>query len=272
MPGKTSGGRHHQEGVLQRFGDAGLPVVGGPHLLFPPPALGQVAHDLAEPAQSALLVAQRRDDAAAPEAGAVLAQVPPLVLGAPLGRRRRKFALGLAVLAVFGHVDDVSVPADDLGLGPAQDALRPRVPGDDAAPRVGEEDRVVRDRLHQQAELFLGAGEGWRRRRVRHAGGVAQNRTPAAAAAAVSGIDWSSVRRATAAAVIAPIVPVARTQQHARSITGARSGKRIVRAPVILRDGDDPFRAPPVLEKTFNASRHFSNRSSQERRGFGRAG
>jgi hypothetical protein len=53
-----------------------------------PPPLGGVAQDLAEAEQLPTRVAQGDHDAGGPEPGAVLAQVPALVLGPPLGQRR----------------------------------------------------------------------------------------------------------------------------------------------------------------------------------------
>ncbi len=128
-------------------------------VLLGQPAFRQVSGDLGETPQRAFFVAQGGDDDVGPEAGAVLAHPPALVLDAPLGRRPPQFLLGPAPLDGLLGVEAGEVLADDL-LGPvALDALRPAVPGGDPALRVEHEDGVVLDALDHQAEAIFTEAE-----------------------------------------------------------------------------------------------------------------
>src|SRR5207244_11689628 len=108
-------------------------------------ALGQVARDLGEADEPPVGVAQRGEDGAGPEARAVLAHAPALVLPAALRRGGAEPVRGLAAPRVLGGVEEGEVPPDDLRGGVALDAPGALVPGADVAPGVEEEDRVVGD-------------------------------------------------------------------------------------------------------------------------------
>ncbi len=90
--------------------------------------LRHVPGDLGEASQVALNVAHRRENHAGPEAGAVLAQPPALLLVSPLGRSLLEFHLGLAGLNVFSRVEARKVLADDFFVAVLLDAFRPGVP------------------------------------------------------------------------------------------------------------------------------------------------
>ncbi len=110
--------------------------------------IGQIAHGLEE----AAAVGQRHQQARSPEARAVLAQMPALVLGPPLGNGGGPFPLGRARRAVFGAEYDVAVAAEDVLFGIAQQALGADVPGGDDAGAVHADDGQVGRALHQEPQ------------------------------------------------------------------------------------------------------------------------
>ena len=124
-------------------------------LLSEAAALGQIARHLGEADQLAVLGAQRGDDHVRPELRAVLADAPALVLEPAVARRALQLALALAGADLLVVVELREVVADDLARLVALDPLGAGVPGHDAAARVEHEDRVVLDRLDQQAEARL---------------------------------------------------------------------------------------------------------------------
>jgi hypothetical protein len=67
---------------------------------------GHITQDLGIAGQAARGVVQGADDAQRPEPFAALAQVPALVLGAPLLARAAQLCLGQALRAVFGGEDE----------------------------------------------------------------------------------------------------------------------------------------------------------------------
>src|SRR5690606_19083971 len=81
-------------------------------LMLPP--LGEVARDLREADQPAVVAPERRDDDVGPEPAPVFAQAPPFVLDAPFRPDDLKLALGPAAGEGFGRVKDGKVLADDL--------------------------------------------------------------------------------------------------------------------------------------------------------------
>src|SRR5262249_37934184 len=117
--------------------------------------LGQVARHLGEAAQLALRVAQGVEDDVGPEARAVLAHAPALVLEAPHRGGGLQALLRFAALRVFGRVEAREVLADDLRRLVALDALGAGVPGQDDAVRVEQVNGVVADALYQGFEMVL---------------------------------------------------------------------------------------------------------------------
>ena len=85
----------------------------------------------AKPISCAGCVAQRRDDDVRPEARAVLADAPALVLEASVLRRLAQLELREMLGDVFGRVEDREVLADDLVGAVALDALGAGVPAQD---------------------------------------------------------------------------------------------------------------------------------------------
>ena len=115
-----------------------------------------VARQLGEAAQPAACVAQRRDHHVGPEAAAVLAHAPAFGVEAAFALCAVEALLRLAGVTVLGRIEQRDRPADDLACAVALDALRALVPAEDAPAAVDQEDRVVRDALHQQPELLVG--------------------------------------------------------------------------------------------------------------------
>ena len=74
--------------------------------LLRPVSLGQVARHLAETAQAACLVAERRDDHVGPEAGSVLADAPPLLLVPALALGDLELPIRLPVPGIVGRVEN----------------------------------------------------------------------------------------------------------------------------------------------------------------------
>jgi hypothetical protein len=121
--------------------------------------LGEVARDLAEADEPAVVVPKRGQDRAGPEAPAVVSEAPALVLGAPVAGRALEQRRGAPRGAVLRGEERLVRPPDDL-VGPvALDALRPGVPRGDAPVDVEAEDGVVRDAHDEAAELRLARGE-----------------------------------------------------------------------------------------------------------------
>ena len=102
-----------------------------------------------------LRVADRGDDDVGPEAAAVLADPPALLLVAAVAQRQLELVLGVPRLLDLGRVEDAEVLTDDLVGGVALAALGSRVPAGDAALGREHEDRVVGDGLDQQPEALL---------------------------------------------------------------------------------------------------------------------
>src|SRR6185369_8018638 len=104
---------------LQLDADLAVLVLAAAKRLLGRAPFGAVAGQLAEAAQLAALVAQGGQHDAGPEARAVLAHAPALVLAAPLGRGHPQLPLGPARGHVLGRVEARDVLADDLVGGPA---------------------------------------------------------------------------------------------------------------------------------------------------------
>src|SRR5262249_25541604 len=104
-------------------------------------------------------IAQGRDDDVGPEAAAVLAQAPALVLVLPRSGGDLQLPRRLARCYILRRIEAREVLADDLRGAVALDALGAGVPGEGAGLRVEEEDGVVLDPLDEEAEAFLGGGQ-----------------------------------------------------------------------------------------------------------------
>src|SRR5581483_5358484 len=105
-------------------------------LLLDAPPLGVIARHLAEALERAALVVQRGDDHVGPEARAVLAQAPALVLEASVARRDLELVPRLARRHVFFRIEALEGAPEDLVGGPALDALGALVPAADLAARI----------------------------------------------------------------------------------------------------------------------------------------
>jgi hypothetical protein len=107
--------------------------------------LAQVARDLEEAAQRAVVVAHAGDDDARPEAAAVLAETPALVLETALGADRFQLAPRQAGLERFRRIEAREMRPDDVVAGVALDALGAGVPARHPALEIEQEDGVVAD-------------------------------------------------------------------------------------------------------------------------------
>ena len=148
LPGSARDQLQHRLGAAARqeglgdLGDGRRAVVG-------PFALGGVAGDLGEAAETATGVAEGSDHDLGPEAAAVLAQAPAFGLEATLVGGHSEGALGQAPADVLGRIEDRYRLAQDLLGGIALDALGTRVPARHPAGRIDHEDGVVLDSVEQ---------------------------------------------------------------------------------------------------------------------------
>src|SRR5947209_17471010 len=114
------------------------------------------SRSLDEPARRlAFGAGQQRQHAAAPEPGAVLAEVPALVLGPPVAAGLGLLLLGRARRPVLRRVNHHPRLPDRLLLGVPGDQLRAGVPGGDAVRRVEHDHREIAGPLDDVAELLL---------------------------------------------------------------------------------------------------------------------
>ncbi len=118
---------------------------------------GDVAGDLGEADQFALVVPDRVDHHMGPEERAVLSDPPCFILKAPGCDRGLQAALRLASRLILLAIEAREMLTDDLVRPIALDALRAGIPARDMARRVEHVDRIVRDALDQQLELLLAA-------------------------------------------------------------------------------------------------------------------
>ena len=152
--------RHHgQEFVLHRIDRLGLRTAGlfarQRHLalLVLMHARGLVAHDLGIALEVAVM--QYRGDADTVEAAAVLAQVPPFVLGPAMRAHAAPLAVGHARQPVVRQVQPIHAGAQHVLLGIAEIAFGTLVPGRDQSLLVGGDDRVVVGAVGHQPHPFL---------------------------------------------------------------------------------------------------------------------
>jgi hypothetical protein len=115
-------------------------------------ALGEVARDFRKAAQHAVFVVQRADDDVGPEARAVGAHAPALVLEPPQARGLPQLDGRPIAVARLLRIEIREMLADDLVGLVALDALGALVPGLDDPLRVEDEDRVVLDALDERLE------------------------------------------------------------------------------------------------------------------------
>src|SRR6266545_4128806 len=158
-------GRHHGHGVAdggervaQLVAEHGEELVDLPALLLErlhALAPGEVARDLGEPAQGAGRVVHGRDDHVGPEAGAVLADAPSLVLEPARPAGHLQLVVRPARGHLLGRVEHGEMPSDDLLAPVALDPLRARVPTGHMAGGVEHEDPVVEHGFDHEPELVL---------------------------------------------------------------------------------------------------------------------
>src|SRR6266540_3024242 len=117
-------------------------------------ALGHVAHDYREPAQSASVVMYRGDDPARPETRTVPADVPSALLIAPFGRRNLQDALRLAAIDILRRVEDRKIAPDDLTRPVPFDPLDAGVPTGHATMLVEHKNGVILDAFNQRAKAL----------------------------------------------------------------------------------------------------------------------
>jgi hypothetical protein len=138
--------------------------VGAQQVLLERAAFRQVARDLAEADVLATAVIDRRDDDVGPEARAVLAHAPALLLEPPHRDRHLELVCRVIARDGVGRVEGAEVAADDLVGAVALDPLRATVPRRDVTARIEHEDGVVAHLLDQQDEavgaLIVGCHTG----------------------------------------------------------------------------------------------------------------
>jgi hypothetical protein len=117
-------------------------------------SLGQVPGDLRIADQFALFVADRVDDHMGPEAGAVLAQAPALVLELPMGGGDVERFLREAGGAILVRVELGKVRSEDFCFLVPLEALRPGVPARNDPGRIQHVDGVVGDGIDEELEAF----------------------------------------------------------------------------------------------------------------------
>src|SRR5690606_28272644 len=103
--------------------------------------------------------AERRRDAGGPEPAVVLADVPAVVGGLPLGEGRRRLGLGRAGGPILlGEEEDAGSP-EHLPLGVPRDEGGTGVPRGDPPLGVHREDGVLPDALDEEPVALLALAE-----------------------------------------------------------------------------------------------------------------
>jgi hypothetical protein len=123
-------------------------------------SLGEIARDLGEPQQSAILVANGFDHDVRPEAAAVLAHAPAFGLEFACARSRLQRPLGQAGLAIDILVKALEVLSQDLGRRVALEALGAGIPADDVAARIEHVNGVVGHGLNEELKTRRVAESG----------------------------------------------------------------------------------------------------------------
>jgi hypothetical protein len=150
---------HREELVLDAVGLLGGDAGGA--LVLAALALGEVAGDLGEPDELAATVAHGGDHDVRPELAAVLADAPALVLEPAIAEGFLELVFALAGADVVLRIEHGEVTADDLVAGVALGALGAEVPGRHVSARVEQEDRVIADAGHEQAEQLVADHLAW---------------------------------------------------------------------------------------------------------------
>ncbi len=127
------------------------------------PLLGDVAGDLDEAQQLAVL-ADRFDDDAGSERRAIMAHPPALSSHVAILCGQVQQALRLAGLAFIGQVEAAEVGADDFVGTVALDPLGARVPAADDAVRIKQVQGMVTNAVDQQSQLSGRVRQHGRRR------------------------------------------------------------------------------------------------------------
>ena len=123
-------------------------------LLFRAPAVREIAGDLDEAAHPAVRPANRRQHHVRPEARAILAHAPALVLDAALGGGDLQQPLRPAGEPVLFRVEPVKALADDLVRRVSLQLLRAGVPGQDATRGIEQENGVVPNAVGDRPQLL----------------------------------------------------------------------------------------------------------------------
>ena len=118
-------------------------------------AVREILGHLGEPAMGTIPGAQRRDDHARPEPGAVLAHPPALVLDPADVQSAREQPIRQARARVLLGIEDREVQTDGFVNAVSLQPLGPKIPTGDDSRLVEQEDGVVRNTAHQQPKPFL---------------------------------------------------------------------------------------------------------------------
>src|SRR5258708_36613723 len=95
------------------------------------------------------------DDDGGPEAGAVLAQAPGLVLVFARGPRRRERRLRFSLRAILLGVKLAEMLADDVFRLVLGNPLRPGIPIGHTSVGIEHEDRIIRHGVDEEPEATL---------------------------------------------------------------------------------------------------------------------
>ena len=121
-------------------------------------ASGDVAHYLGERKQVALLVADLRQHAACEEPATVFANMPALVLGAPVHACAVELPGELTRGNILRRENDRGILTERFFFGPTEKSLRARIPAQDISAKVHLKQRIIVHTLYQEPEsLFAGA-------------------------------------------------------------------------------------------------------------------
>ena len=123
-----------------------------PQCRFVFPALGEIPGDLGKPEQRADLITNRRDDHVGPEARAILARAPSLLLETPFPRGDGELAVGSLPLIPIRYQHAREMHSNHFPGVVAMDVLGARIPGGYRTVRIEHVDGVVAHAFHQRAE------------------------------------------------------------------------------------------------------------------------
>ncbi len=123
--------------------------------LFGAAPLGQIARDFGETHHAAVLVEQAGDDDVGPKMRAVLTDAPAFFLVAPGLARDAQFILGMAAFDVLVRIKYFEALADDLVGFITFEKFGAQIPSHHVTVGIEQEDRVILDAGHEQAEILL---------------------------------------------------------------------------------------------------------------------